>query len=506
MSMPGDLVLTLDIGTGSSRALIYSVSKMEVVSAVSMSAEIDHPSPNRAEFSPAKWRDAALGAMAEAVAHAKSHAEDYIGITVTSLRQGFVLIDKDGAPLGPGVLNYDLRGSLGIPRIQEKCNIEELYTLTGHWHAPELTLPKLIYYQEYEADTWQKVEKILFVHDWMIYELTGEICTNATMACAGQMADVSNRTWAFDLFAELEIPDRILPPLMEAGTLIGGIQEEVAHRVGLLASTPVFVGGGDAQFGSLGAGGMCRDSMVIVGGSTTPLILTTDTPVMDPKKYPWVSTHLASGLWAVEMNAGSTGRIYKWFRDTFGTAQVEEAERRGLDPFEVLNDLALKAPLGTNGLRAIASSPRWAQDTWEKKAPYMFLSFTTGHSLGEFARAILESVCYAVRGNFEELERIRGTRSEKIIYTGGTAAPAFWAQMMSDVLGRTIHIPEIEEPAASAGAQVVLWGLGDDAEIPPPQYREYHPDEDTAAEYQGHYEDYVTKFEAVQKNFAEEIL
>jgi sugar (pentulose or hexulose) kinase len=493
------------MGTGSSRALIYSVSKKEVVSTVSISAEIDQPAPSRAEFVPAKWRDAALRAMAEAVAHAKSHAEDYLGITVTSLRQGFVLMDKVGVPLGPGVLNYDRRGALGIPRIREKCHIEELYALTGHWHAPELTLPKLIYYQEYEPDTWDKVEKILFVHDWMLYELTGEICTNATMACAGQMADVSNRTWAFDLLTELGIPDHILPPLMEAGTLIGGLQEEVAHRVGLSVSTPVFVGGGDAQFGSLGAGGMHPDSVVIVGGSTTPLILTTDAPVLDPKKYPWVSTHLAPGLWAIEMNAGSTGRLYKWFRDTFGTAQVEEAERRGEGSFEVLNELALKAPLGTNGLRAIASSPRWAQDTWEKKAPYMFLGFNTGHSLGEFGRAILESVCYAVRGNLEELERIRGTKSEKIIYTGGTAAPTFWAQMMSDVIGRTLHVPEIEEPAASAGAQVVLKGLGDDAVMLPPGYREYHPDEDTASEYQHHYEDYVTKFEAVQKNFAQEV-
>ena len=502
--MPGDLVLTLDIGTGSSRALIFSVSKKQVVSAVSISVEIDHPAPNRAEFVPAKWRDAALGAMAEAVSHARSHAEDYLGITVTSLRQGFVLMDKEGAPLGPGVLNYDRRGALGIARIQEKCRIEDLYALTGHWHAPELTLPKLIYYQEYEPDIWEKVDKFLFVHDWMLFELTGEICTNATMASAGQMADVQNRNWAFDLLTELEISNRILPPLMETGTLIGGLREEVAHRVGLLASTPVFVGGGDAQFGSLGAGGMHPGSIVIVGGSTTPLILATDAPVMDPKRYPWVSTHLVPGLWAVEMNAGATGMLYKWFRDTFGTAQIEEAERRGLDSFEVLNELALKAPLGTNGLRAIASSPRWAQDTWEKKAPFVFLGFSTGNSLGEFARAILESVCYAVRGNFEELERIKRIKSEKIIYTGGTAAPVFWAQMMSDVLRRPIHVPEIEDPAGTAGAQVVLWGLGDDAEIPPPGYREYHPDDEAASIYQHHYEDYLIKFEAMQKNFSQE--
>ncbi len=502
--MTGDLVLTLDIGSGSSRALIYSISREEVIAAASRSAEIGHPQPHRAEFEPAMWRQAALEAMTEAISHASRPAEDYLGITVTSLRQGFVLIDGEGAPLGPGILNYDRRGALGIPRLQEKCSLEELYALTGHWHAPELTLPKLIYFQDYEPEIWAKVDKFLFVHDWMIYELTGEIGTSATMACAGQMADVKNGTWAFDLLADLDIPDRMLPALLETGTLIGGLKEDVAHQTGLPASTPVFVGGGDAQFGSLGAGGMQPGSIVIVGGSTTPLLLTTDTFMMDPKRYPWVSTHLAPGLWAVEMNAGATGLLYKWFRDTFGTNQVEEAEKRGLSPFEGLNELALKAPLGTKDLRAIASSPRWAQDTWEKKAPFVFLGFSTGHSLGDFARAILESVCYAVRGNFEELERMWGMKLKKIIYTGGTASPVFWAQMMSDVLGRPIYVPEIEQSAGSAGAQIVLWGLGDDAVISPPGYREYQPHEGAASEYQHHYEDYVTRFELLQKNFSQE--
>ena len=502
--MPGDLVLTLDMGTGSSRALIYSISKEAVVAAVSISAEIDHPAPNRAEFVPAQWRDIALGAMARAVEQANSPAENFLGITVTSLRQGFVFIDQKGHPLGPGVLNYDRRGAHGNPSLQEKINIADLYALTGHWFAPELTLPKLIYFQEHEPDTWGKVSKFLFIHDWMIYELTGEICTNASLACAGQMADVKKRTWAFDLLEEFGISKAILPTMTESGTLIGGLSEEVASTIGLLTSTPVFVGGGDAQFGSLGAGGMNPDSLVIVGGSTTPLMLTADEQLMDPKRYPWVSTHLASGLWAVEMNAGQTGMLYKWFRDTFGTAQVEDAERRGMASFDLLNELAHKAPLGTNGLRAIASSPRWAQDTWEKKAPFVFMGFTTGHSLGEFARAILESVCYAVRGNLEEIERIRGAISKKIIYTGGTADPEFWAQMMSDVIGRSINVPKIAEPAASAGAQVVLWGVGDDVEIPAPGYHVYQPDEETLSGYQQHYEDYVTKFEVVQKNFSQE--
>ena len=504
--MARDLVLTLDIGTGSVRALVYAISEGTVLSAVSRNAEIDHPAPFRAQFDPEQWKSAALAAMQEAVIQAKVPAENYLGITVASLRQGFVLIENEGVPIGPGVLNYDRRGALGIPTIQEKINIEDLYALTGHWHAPELTLPKLVYLQEHESETWSRVSKLLFVHDWMLFVLTGEICTNATMVCGGQMADIKKRIWAFDLLEELGIPKAVLPPVMETGNQVGGLLAEIASKVGLLTSTPIFVGGGDTQFGSLGAGGMQPGSVVIVGGSTTPLMLTSTSPIIDTRRFPWVSTHLDSKLWAVEMNAGNTGMIYKWFLKTFGAAQIETARTKGIGSFEDLNDLAMDASLGAKGLRAIASSPRWAQDTWENKAPFVFMGFNTSTTLGEFARSILESVCYAVRGNLTQLERIMGSATEKIIYTGGTAAPNFWAQMMADVLGRSISVPEMMESAGAAGAQVVLWGVGDKIVIPPPTYRVYQPDERCSSAYQPHYEDYINKFETLQTNFSEDDL
>ena len=501
--MTRDLVLTVDVGTGSSRAFVYSISEAKILSFSSYHAQIDHPDQHRAEFSPESWKKTAVEAMREAVNLAKARPEDYLGITATCLRQGFVLLDATGVPIGPGVLNYDRRGAQGIPIIEKKISIDDLYTLTGHWHAPELTLPKLVYLKEYEPEIWNKVSTLLFLHDWILYELSGEVCSTSTMICAGQMANLQERTWAFDLLTELGFEKKILPPLLECGSLIGGLQEAIAAQIGLLAGTPIIVGGGDTQFGSLGAGGMKPGTVVIVGGSTTPLLLTSTTPILDEKRYPWVSTHLGRELWSVEMNAGQTGMIYTWFLNTFGSAQVKLAESKDMDAYEVLNELAMASSLGTNGVRAIASSPRWAQDTWEKKAPFVFIGFTSADTLGVFARSILEAVCYAVRGNLEQLERVMGSGAEKTIYTGGTARPAFWAQMMADVLGRPIFVPDMKDSAALAGAQVVLWGVGDRSNIAPPKYREYLPDADATAAYQPHYRDYVEKFEALQSTLSE---
>jgi sugar (pentulose or hexulose) kinase len=165
------------------------------------------------------WWQAIIEATAEAVAIADRPAAEYLGITVTSLRQGFVLLDEYDRPLAPGVLNYDRRGADYIPLIERVMPIEELYRLVGHWHAPELTLPKLLWLKHERPKLWRRIHLFLFVHDWLLFQLTQRKATAASMTAAGQMGDCAARGWAFDLLEELGIPLDVLPPVYEGGLL-----------------------------------------------------------------------------------------------------------------------------------------------------------------------------------------------------------------------------------------------------------------------------------------------
>jgi gluconokinase len=231
-------------------------------------------------------------------------------------------------------------------------------------------------------------------------------------------------------------------------------------------------------------------------------MMTTDRPVFDPLRYPWVSPHLRPGLWAVETNAGHTGMLYKWFRDVFGQAQVTQARAEGRGEYEVLNDLAAAAPPGADGLLVVATSPRWSQDTWQHKAPYAFHNFQVSHTLGHVARAIMEGVCFGVRGNLDQLERVAGSPLQQVIYTGGSAQVPFWVQMMADVIGRPLVVPQVPEPAGAAGAQLALWGRGGQDTLPSPPVRQFVPDATRVATYEPIYQAYLEIFEKMQRHFA----
>jgi sugar (pentulose or hexulose) kinase len=501
--MSADLVVTIDAGTGSSRIFVYSLSRGSCEAMLSINMPIMHPSPYLAEFNPEQWWIQVRDGLRDAVRRVDRPAKDYLALIVTSLRQGFVLLDSSGSPVAPGVLNYDRRGANALDRIRAEMDIESLYRLTGHWHAPELTLPKLLWFQSERPDLWKKTSHMLFIHDWLLYSLCGAFGTNATLACAGQMADVRRRAWATEMLEAFSIRSGMLPPIFEAGEKLGGLNEETAAYAALIPGMPVHVGGGDTQFSSMGVGGMKEGVVVVVGGSTTPIMLTVDEPIFDERRFPWVSTHLDAKLWAIEMNAGHTGMIYKWFHDQFAHVAAGSSSDAALNAYRSLNEAARGAPLGSNGLRVIASSPRWAQDTWEAKAPYVIFDFSVSHSYGDVARAIMESVCFAVRGNVEQLERVSGGVIDSVLYTGGTAKSAFWAQMMADVLQRKLTVVQVEAAAAKAGAHLVGGRDAAIVEEAESTTAEYKPEVRSSGSYQEHYEHYLETFERLQQDFAQ---
>jgi len=125
------------------------------------------------------------------------------------------------------------------------------------------------------------------------------------------------------------------------------------------------------------------------------------------------------------------------------------------------------------------------------------------HRFGTIARAILEGVCYGVRGNLEQLERVAGQPLARILFTGGSAQAPLWAQMMADILGRPLQVPRVAEPAAAAGAQLVLWGQGAHETLPAPDVVTYWPDPERSRQYEPCYRRYLDVFEKMQRQFGE---
>jgi sugar (pentulose or hexulose) kinase len=292
--------------------------------------------PHRVELDPAVWEATCRGAL-RAVRDALP-LTDWLGVTVSTVRQGFVLLDSGGDVLGNGVLKSDRRGG---PYSEV---LSGTHPLTGQWPAPELTLPKLLAVRAEEPERWAATERVLFLHDWLVARMTGVHATEASYACAGGMADLTRRTWAADLLADSGISASLLAPMVEAGAVVGELRE----GWGLPETLPVVAGCGDTQLAAMGAGGLGDGVLTVVAGSSTPVQAATVSPVADPLVRPWVSTHAAPDLWAAEGNAGPPGTFSGW-REVLSARSSETREHVLLQghAFAIRGDVAdLERALG----------------------------------------------------------------------------------------------------------------------------------------------------------------
>jgi len=484
------LVAGLDYGGSSLKAWVADLETAEVLSAVSEPTETARPRPYAAEFSPSDWWAATGTAMRKAVEAAGRPSGDYAGVTAASLRQGFVLIGGTdaGTELGPGVLNSDRRGGPHLETLRRRIGVERLYGLTGHWPAPELTLPKLLDVVGEQPDLWAAADRMLFVHDWALWRMSGEAVTEVSYACAGQMADVSRRAWAVELLDELGVGTTRLARLVEPATVVGRLNDAT---LGLPLGIPVIAGGGDAQVAALGAGAMVAGTVCVVAGSTTPLQAAVDSFPVDPLRHPWVSTHLRPDLWVAETNAGYAGMNFGWLATTMGRTTAD------------LSELAAQSTPGARGITATVASPVWSEESWATKAPSTLVGFTMAHGPADVARAFVEAHAYAVRANLDDLERaVGGQRFERVLVTGGAVRNAGFRQLLADVSGRVLTAPEGSDGAAAGGTALAARALGADHRPPPLASVVVEPQPDEA--YEAGHRRYLAVFEAMQAHLPPE--
>ena len=447
-----DVVLALDVGGSAVKATLASFVDGATTS-VSVALPTLRPDAVTAELEPSVWWDAVCRACTEVVS--RSGGSRVVAVVPSSLRQGLVLVDGD-RELGRGILNSDRRGADQLDGLVRRVGRERLYATTGHWPAPELTLPKLMHLGVHEPDRLAAAERLLLVHDWLVWRLTGVRLTEGTLASSGQLLDVAARDWAHELLAEVGVPRRLLPALRTTGDVAGHVLPG-AH--GLAAGTPVLVGGGDTMLAALGAGALGAGDVTVVAGSSTPVQAALDAPPADPLRRPWVSTHLRAGTWAAETNCGYPGGMLAWFAGTLGL------------PVADVLDLAWSAEPGAGGVTAVTATAVWDEAHWARRAPNALHGFTPATTPAQLARAHLEAHAFAVRANVEDLERATGRAARRVVLTGGATADPRFAGLVADVLGRTVH----DAGPQTAGRAALAIASGDLAPGPGPGGRRVVP-------------------------------
>ena len=246
-------LLGLDLGTSSVRAAVVD-PEGRLVGVAGEEYPIVAPQLGWAEQDPEAWVNAAYRTVRSVLNQVGISGSEVLAVGLSGQMHGLVLVDENGMCLRPAIIWPDKRTEAQRRQLAQKLNQNELYQITGLPLATGFLGLSLLWVKEHEPETYSRIRKVLLPKDYIRYRLTGQLATDPTDASGTLLFDVAARKWSEDLLGGLELAPELLPSVLESLQIGGELTPEAAEATGLLAGTPVAVGGGDQAMAALGLG------------------------------------------------------------------------------------------------------------------------------------------------------------------------------------------------------------------------------------------------------------
>jgi autoinducer 2 (AI-2) kinase len=457
----GELLLALDAGTGSCRAVVFATDGSQVAIAQREWTHAELPGvPGSQVFdTTANWALIAE-CVRQVLGQAGVDASAIRAVSTTSMREGMVLYDGSGRELW-ACPNVDSRAGVEATELVERGLAETIYRHGGDWVA--ITAPaRLLWIQRHEPDLFEKVEHMNMLADWITQRLTGEFVTDPSIGSSSGMFDLAQRKWSSDVIDICGMRSEIFPAVLEPATVAGVVSAAAAATTSLRAGTPVVVGGADTQLGLVGIGVVEPGRFAVIGGTFWQQTIGLSEAMIDPKARLRTLCHALPAQWMMEGIGFYSGLTMRWFRDAFCELEKLEAERSGVDAYALMERAAMDVPPGSNDVIGILSNLMTAS-RWIHASP-AFVQFNVGDPANsgrkECIRAIEEAAAYVSYGHLQIIGEITAQPIDHAVFTGGASKGTLWPRILSDVLGLPVSVPRVKESTALGAAMFAGIGAG----------------------------------------------
>lgn len=447
------MLIGLDIGTGGAKGLLVS-PEGEVIAKAIMGYPLYTPRPGWSEQHPEEWWEATVKVLRELSGKARGRIA---GIGLTGQMHGAVFLDEQGKVIRPAILWNDARTGEECNEIERVVGRKRLMEIAGNPALAGFQAPKILWLRNNELESYTRVHHVLLPKDYIRFKLTGELATDASDAAGTLLLDLKRRDWSDELLSALEIPRVWLPKVYEGPQVTGTIAEEAARLTGIPARTPVVAGGGDNAASAVGVGVVEEGTGLLSLGTSGVIFIHCDALKPDPEGAIHCFCHAVPGKYHLMGVVLSAGGALQWFREALALEERSEAEKLGVDPYELLIKEAEGAPPGAEGLFFLPYLSGERTPHMDPNARGAWIGLSLAHRRAHLVRAILEGVAFALRDSWVRIQRL-GENPPELRAVGGGMKSALWRTILASMLGVPFRRLIVEEGAAYGAA--LLAGIG----------------------------------------------
>jgi glycerol kinase len=454
------LVLALDQGTTSSRAMLFDHSG-SVRGMAQREFKQHFPQPGWVEHDADEIWTTQIGVVNDLLAQANVPPDDIAAVGVTNQRETTVVWNRrTGRPIYHAIVWQDrrtagvcdrLRASGCGPMVRDKTGL----VIDAYFSATKLAW---ILDNVEGARTEADAGALAFgtIDTWLVWNLTGGAChvTEPSNAARTMLFNIHAGDWDDELLELLRIPRSLLPEVRSSSEVYGRV---TSTSTSLRA--PIAGIAGDQQAALFGQ--LCLEpglAKTTYGTGCFMLLNTGSTPRVSEHQLLTTIGWDVDGRteYALEGSLFMGGAVVEWLRDGLGivasAADVEVLARS-------VDDSA--------GVYLVPAFAGLGAPHWDPYARGTIVGLTRGTTAGHIARAALEGIAHQVGDVIDAMKQDTDLDIIELRVDGGAASNDLLMQFQSDILGIPIVRPHVTETTALgaaylAGLAVGFWKGRDD--------------------------------------------
>ncbi len=360
----------------------------------------------------------------------------------------FALLGERGTLIENPYCYRDARTDGVMEAVFARAGRDRIYAITGIQFLTFNTLFQLFAARRATPRLVDSATALVMIPDLLNYWLTGKLVSEYTIATTTQMVEARTRSWAAGLLADVDLPARLLPPIVEPGTILGEVRRDVCaglegtavvapacHDTG--SAVAAVAASGNTAFLSSGTWSLLGTevSAPIITGRGRELNFTNEGGVCGTTRL----LKNIGGLWllqACRREWAASGRDIA-YADLLSAVDDATPFASIFDP----DDPRFFHPASM--LEAIAG---FCRDTGQR-AP---------RGPACYARAILESLAFKYRVVLDSLEELTATRFTSLHIVGGGSRNRVLNQFTADATGRSVLAGPVEATALGNIAMQML--------------------------------------------------
>jgi glycerol kinase len=448
------LILALDQGTTSSRAIAFDHAGRPVASA-QRAFEQRYPSPGHVTHDPEAIWKSQLEVAREVVA-AVGGPDRIAAIGIANQRETTIVWDRaTGEPVADAIVWQSRITAPVCERLREAGHEPLFRERTGLPLDAYFSGPKIAHVLDSKPGLRARAEagELAFgtVDTFLLWRLTGGKvhATDVSNASRTLIFDIRRLDWDDELLGLVGVPRAVLPEVRPTSGAFGETDPSIVGR-----AIPITAMAGDQQAATFGQACFGIGQAKNTYGTGAFLLLNTGArPVTSAHGLlTTVAWQLAAGgpvTYALEGSVFSAGSAVQWLRDGLGaiaTSPDVEALAARVDD--------------TGGVYLVPAFTGLGAPYWDPHARGTIVGLTRGSGVAEIARATLEAIAYQVGDVLDAMEADSGARLATLRVDGGAAANDLLLGFQADILDVPVERPTVAETTALGAAYLAGLAIG----------------------------------------------